>query len=321
MRKLFGGRSPLFARVLLALALALALVLPAPVSVPLAAQRPNGAGLVIRHGDGRVLVHYVEFTEPEITGLELLMRSGASLTLANFGGLGTAVCAIDGEGCPAENCFCRSYASPAFYWHYYGLEPDGSWALQQVGPSSRRVRDGDVDGWSWTSGESGLPSTSIDEIAARYGVDRSAGAEPTISPPPPTPPPQSPAPTVAPTPAPTPPPSPPVAQVATPLPAASPTTSVVSTPSSSPTPPATPAPAATASAAGTPTPTLARPALDRATETPIPTATPGTAAQASRESLELSNYAAFAAMLSALLGLAGWLAWRRGTGPPGSDDA
>lgn len=319
MRKLFGRRPSIATRALLALALALALVLPATVSVPLAAQGPNGAGLVIRHGDGRVLVYYVEFTEPEITGLELLMRSGASLTLANFGGLGTAVCAIDGEGCPAENCFCRSYASPAFYWHYYRLEPDGSWALQQVGPSSRRVRDGDVDGWSWTSGESGLPSTSIDEIAAQYGVDRSAGAEPTIPPPPPTPP-HTPAPTLAPTPAPTPPPSPPAAQVATPLPAASPTASVVSTPSSSPTPPATPAPAATASAAGTPTPTVARPTPHRATETLMPSATPGTTAQASRESLDLSNYAVFAAMLSALLCLAGWLAWRHGTGPPGGDD-
>jgi hypothetical protein len=319
MRKLFGRRSPLFARALLALALALALVLPATVSVPLAAQRPNGAGLVIRHGDGRVLVYYVEFTEPEITGLELLMRSGASLTLANFGGLGTAVCAIDGEGCPAENCFCRSYASPAFYWHYYGIEPDGSWALQQVGPSSRRVRDGDVDGWSWTSGESGLPSTSIDEIAAQYGMDRSAGAEPTTTSPSPTPLPLSSAPTLAPTPAPTPPPSPPVAQVATPLPAASPTAPVVSTPSPSPTPPATPAPTATARAAGTPTPAVARPTPDRATETPILLATPGTVAQSPRESPDLSNYVVFAAMLSALLGLAGWLPWRRRTGPPGGD--
>lgn len=318
MRKLFGSRPPMAARALLALALALALALPATAPAQLIAQRPNGAGLVIHHGDGRVLVYYVEFTEPEITGLELLMRSGASLTLANFGGLGTAVCAIDGEGCPAENCFCRSYASPAFYWHYYRLEPDGSWVLQQVGPSSRRVRDGDVDGWSWTSGESGLPSTSIDEIAAQYGVDRSAGATPTATLPLPTPA-LLPSPTSTPALAPTPPPSPAVAQVATPLPAASPAASVVSTPAPPPTPPATPAPTATASAAGTPTPTVVRPTPARATETPILLATPGTVAESSRESLELSNYVVFAAMLSALLGLAGWLAWRRSTGPPGGD--
>jgi hypothetical protein len=157
----------------LILLLLLALGLPAVAPTPLVAQRPNGAGLVIRHGDGQVVISYIEFTEPEITGLELLMRSGASVTLASFGSLGVAVCAIGSEGCPADDCFCKSYSSPAFYWHYYSLQEDGSWVLHPVGPSSRRVRDGDVDGWAWTSGDSGLPQTSIEDIAARFGVQRS----------------------------------------------------------------------------------------------------------------------------------------------------
>ena len=154
--------------------LLLSLGLPAVAPSPRAAERPNGAGLVIRYGDGQVAMYYVEFREPELSGLELLLRSGSTVTLANFGSLGFAVCAIDGEGCPADDCFCQSYGSPPFYWHYYRLREDGSWVLQSVGPSSRRVRDGDVDGWAWTSGEIDLPHISIETLAGRFGVQRLA---------------------------------------------------------------------------------------------------------------------------------------------------
>lgn len=308
MRRLAGDRPSPVARALLALALAFALALPAAAPGDAVAQRPNGAGLVIRHGDGRVLTYYVEFTEPEITGLELLMRSGAALTLANFGGLGTAVCAIDGEGCPADNCFCQSYASPAYYWHYYRLEPDGTWVLQQIGPSNRQVRDGDVDGWSWTSGESGLPALSIDEIAAQHGVQRTAGTEPTATPLAQS----SPAP---PQPTSTPPPVTPElsagAGTATPQPDGSPTALATHTP-----PPVTPLPGTpegTATTGATPTPalSLATPSTAPIAETPAAQPTPTATPRPPQGSSQVSNYLFFAAMLSALLGLAGWLVWRR----------
>ncbi|RIK44132.1 MAG: hypothetical protein DCC58_08705 [Chloroflexi bacterium] len=145
--------------------------------VPAAAQRPNGAGLVIRHGDGSTVYAYVQFEGDSISGEELFYRSGIDVTLAPFGGLGAGVCAINGQGCPADNCFCQSYTNPAYFWHYYALV-DGTWVEQIRGPSSRFLQDGDVDGWSWTAGDSGLPATTIDEIALLNGVDRDA-PEPT----------------------------------------------------------------------------------------------------------------------------------------------
>lgn len=130
------------------------------------AEQPNRAGLVIRHGDGRVVYRVVEFTEQEITGADLLLRSQVALVTSAYAGMGQGVCSLDREGCPADNCFCKSYTNPAYFWHYYRLNTDGTWSSMAFGPDSRKIHDGDIDGWSWTAGEDGLPSMSIDEIAA-----------------------------------------------------------------------------------------------------------------------------------------------------------
>jgi hypothetical protein len=141
--------------------------------VPAAAQHPNGTGLVIRHGDGTLVEIYVQFDEASLTGEELLNRSGLDFSEAPFGGLGAGVCSIGGEGCPSDNCYCKSYTTPAYYWRYYALQ-DGGWLEQLRGPSTHVLHDGDVDAWSWTAGDPGLPNLTIDDIAAVNGVDRNA---------------------------------------------------------------------------------------------------------------------------------------------------
>jgi hypothetical protein len=169
----------------LTLAVLLVLVHLAFLAGPAEAQRPNGAGLVIQHGDGTLIYAYVQFEEEEISGIDLLTRSGIAATIAPFGGLGGGVCSINGEGCPADNCWCESYTNPAYYWHYYVLDA-GTWVELPLGASSRKLRDGDVDGWSWNAGEHSLPATTIDEIAALNGVDRNPPEPTATETPPPT---------------------------------------------------------------------------------------------------------------------------------------
>lgn len=159
----------------LALALTLAVVLLPGGG---AAAGEHSAGIVVRHGDGTLVYVWVSFDEDSITSEELLTRSGLEAVVTPFGGLGTAVCSLDGEGCPSSDCFCKSYSSPAFFWHFYTLS-DGTWVEELGGASSREVRDGDIDGWSWTAAEPGLPVVTLDEIAALNGVREAPAASPT----------------------------------------------------------------------------------------------------------------------------------------------
>lgn len=266
------------------------------VGTLMARAETSGAGLVVRHGDGRVVYRYVQFSESSISGLELLRRSGLSVVTAPYPGLGEAVCAIDGEGCPAEDCFCKSYGSPSFYWNYY-IGDSGQWRRSSLGAASRRVSDGDVDGWSWTSGPPGLPTISIDEIAAMFGISRGsvASPQPTL--------PSSPTPIAALTPAPT-------------VPRATPTTSPRARPSPSPVATVVEAPTATAfpspGMVSTPTvhvpspgPTLATPTL--AVPSPSPWASPTVT---SRAVSDPAAYAAFGVLIGLMAAVIGALWWR-----------
>ncbi len=210
------------------------------------------AGLVIRYGDGHVETYCIAFDEPEITGVEVLERSGVPVIIDPTSSFGQAVCKIDGEGCnfPQEDCFCRcqQVGQNCEYWAYYHLR-DGQWEYSGQGAGTYLVHDGDVEGWAWGSGSPGH------------------GAEPPLY----TfealclPPTATWTPTATPTPSPTP----------TPTATATPTTTPLPTPTPHPTLPPTPTPTPTVPPTSTPTPTrLHSQPPSRPSRRPSPTATP-----------------------------------------------
>jgi hypothetical protein len=148
--------------------LAVAILLPAIGRAQ--EQQPNRAGLVIQHGDGRVITTCVSFTEPEISGADLLDRAGVSY-VAQKATIGAAVCKLDGEGCdyPAEDCFCHCKGADCAYWAYQHLR-DGRWVYSQLSASGTKLRPGDVDGWAWGAGnvQAGAqpPVISFQEVCA-----------------------------------------------------------------------------------------------------------------------------------------------------------
>jgi hypothetical protein len=130
------------------------------------ADGPNRAGLVVGNGDS-FAVTCVEFDEPEITGLELLNRSGLPV-VQQGSGLGTAICGIQNIGCSNPNdCWCQCHGTTCSYWAYFNLE-DGAWRYSATGASPRKVQNGDVDAWIWGSGGIGTarqpPTMSFEEI-------------------------------------------------------------------------------------------------------------------------------------------------------------
>jgi hypothetical protein len=127
---------------------------PCVASGEAAAQQQAGhrAGLVIVLPD-RVETFCIEFAGDSITGSELLEQSGLPIVFAGFGGLGGGVCRIEDVGCSDPgDCFCQCQGAECSYWSYFVLEGE-AWAYENVGPSQRRLRDGDVDGWVWGSGD------------------------------------------------------------------------------------------------------------------------------------------------------------------------
>lgn len=146
----------------------------AAVSMPLAwavsaQEGPNRAALVVRFEDGSVLTQCISFSEPAISGTELLTRAGLQTTFDYNSGLGGAVCSLRDQGCafPAEDCFCRCQGVECEYWAYYH-GTDGRWQYSQTGASSHQVTDGAVEGWSWGPGSfsSGIepPHVAFDEV-------------------------------------------------------------------------------------------------------------------------------------------------------------
>lgn len=131
----------------LALGALLLWVAPALAQPP----EPQRAGLLVVHGDGSVVTRCIAFDAPTLSGLDLLQRADLDPVLAS-GGLGAAVCALDGAGCPATDCFCACKGTPCAYWTYYRREAEGAWAYSGLGAAATTVRHGDVDAWVWGAG-------------------------------------------------------------------------------------------------------------------------------------------------------------------------
>ena len=148
-----------------------ALFLLAGASAAHAQGGDHRAGLVIRYADGSVQTQCVAFSEPSITGEELLQRSGLAVTLDYNAGLGGAVCSINNQGCayPIKDCFCKCTGIQCEYWAYYHRTAAG-WQYASSGASSFPVNDGALEGWSWGAGNfsSGVepPAVAFDEVCA-----------------------------------------------------------------------------------------------------------------------------------------------------------
>jgi hypothetical protein len=126
---------------------------------PAAAHR---AALAVVHGDGTVQTACVDFDQAEISGLELLDRSGLDYRLDATNPMGALVCRVETEGCdyPAQTCLCQCTLGTACrYWAYFNRGVEADWVYAVSGPSSRQVHDGEADAWVWLTGDQ--TSTSV----------------------------------------------------------------------------------------------------------------------------------------------------------------
>ena len=107
----------------------------------------NTAAIVVQFDDARSAIRWVDFTAP-ISGLAALAQSGLDITVGETS-WGPAVCAIEGVGCPADNCFCDANR----YWGYSYWDGAG-WQPYPVGAAESVISaTGAIEGWRWGGSE------------------------------------------------------------------------------------------------------------------------------------------------------------------------
>ncbi|HAJ36513.1 MAG TPA: hypothetical protein DCL15_12570 [Chloroflexi bacterium] len=135
----------------------------ATISSPLSAHGEhtgtvNTAAVVVQFDDLRSVVRWVDFTEP-ISGLTALQRAGLDVTVGETS-FGPAVCAIEGVGCPADNCFCNT----DLFWGYNFWDGQG-WQGYPVGAATSEISaTGAIEGWRW--GAFGSAQTPAEQAIA-----------------------------------------------------------------------------------------------------------------------------------------------------------
>ncbi len=159
---------------------ALGASLPAVTAPGQAQSQPHRAGLVVQYANDSTEARCVEFDEPEISGYELLRRSGVPLVIAP-GSFGAAICKIGSQGCnyPSQSCFCQceDINATCVYWISF-VQIGGEWKYATLGASNTKVKDGDMQAWVWGVGKAdgatvSPPAMTFDEVCA------AAQAEPT----------------------------------------------------------------------------------------------------------------------------------------------
>lgn len=126
-------------RLILIITLALLLVLATTAF----AAGSKEVALVITYSDGSTYTEIVE-VPADATAADVLDAAKVPVGLADYG-FGPAVCNINEDGCPTEDCFCN----PDNFWAYYHLVGD-AWESSMVGIDDYTPGDRSVEGFAWS---------------------------------------------------------------------------------------------------------------------------------------------------------------------------
>jgi hypothetical protein len=121
------------------------------------ADGPDQAHIIVQFDNGDVIVRRIDFTAP-ISGYEALRLTNLDL-ITQSNAFGIAICAIEGIGDLADNCFSSGFWS-SYYWN--GI----TWTTYTVGASDSVITAGAVELWSWQPGFTPLDLPAAPPIVA-----------------------------------------------------------------------------------------------------------------------------------------------------------
>ena len=116
---------------------------------------PDQVALVVQYAEGKVDTLCIALGEDEISGADLLTRSGLDLII-DTASMGVTICQIQDVGCayPADACFCQCMGgADCAYWNYFYRDPgEAEWSYSALGAAMRKVTPGSVEAWVWGDG-------------------------------------------------------------------------------------------------------------------------------------------------------------------------
>jgi hypothetical protein len=116
------------------------------------AATPDHAALVVDSG-AHSATYCVAIPSGGVTGLGLIERASDQYGLDYLlGDNGQAVCRLGGVGSSDPNDCFSTYP---YFWGYWHGSTSGAWAWASTGGGSYTVHPGDIDGWSWSTGQDG----------------------------------------------------------------------------------------------------------------------------------------------------------------------
>lgn len=129
---------------------------------PALAQSPIQVGLVVQFAPGNVITKCVSLSQPNPSGWDVLVAANVGV-VGSPSGMGMAVCAIGGVGCPPTDCFCKFNTGENLYWSYWHFKGSG-WVYSNLGASNYIVSPREVEGWIWGDGRTPPPLIPFEQI-------------------------------------------------------------------------------------------------------------------------------------------------------------
>jgi hypothetical protein len=126
--------------------------LAGPISAACAAEGPSAVLVVDTEQAGGLHRFCVSLPDGSVSGIELVELASQQHGLQyRLGYGGNVVCQLAGVGYESDECLREG---PEF-WGYWRGDGSGGWDWSSSGGHATRVENGDVEGWSWGTGNDG----------------------------------------------------------------------------------------------------------------------------------------------------------------------
>lgn len=122
-----------------------------PVGAPGVACASSSAALVVATGSNDY-AYCVELGGSSVNGIQLIQKASQQHGLQyKLGYGGKAVCMLANVGAGGSDCFGKH----PYFWGLWRGDGSGGWSWSGTGAANIEVNAGDIQGWSWGTGDSG----------------------------------------------------------------------------------------------------------------------------------------------------------------------